>query len=124
MACQAAYESGGEWLEQCRAYLRENLDYLRSFLAEHIPEIRLVEPDGTYFAWLDCSGLGLSQRQLDDLIVNRAKLWLDAGHIFGGNAGQFQRVVLACPRATLKQALHQLHTAVKAERSSLHGHKI
>ena len=124
VACQAAYESGGEWLEQCRAYLRENLDYLRSFLAEHIPEIRLVEPDGTYFAWLDCSGLGLSQRQLDDLIVNRAKLWLDAGHIFGGNAGQFQRVVLACPRATLEQALHQLHTAVKAERSSLHGHKI
>lgn len=124
VACQAAYESGGEWLEQCRAYLRENLDYLRSFLAEHIPEIRLVEPDGTYFAWLDCSGMWLSQRQLDDLIVNRAKLWLDAGHLFGGNAGQFQRVVLACPRATLEQALHQLHTAVKAERSSLHGHKI
>ncbi|MBQ8237954.1 MAG: pyridoxal phosphate-dependent aminotransferase [Oscillospiraceae bacterium] len=124
VACQAAYESCDEWLEQCRAYLWENLDYLRSFLAEHIPEIRLVEPDGTYFAWLDCSGLGLSQRQLDDLIVNRAKLWLDAGHIFGGNAGQFQRVVLACPRATLEQALHQLHTAVKAERSSLHGHKI
>ena len=124
VACQAAYESGAEWLEQCRAYLRENLDYLRSFLSEHIPQISLVEPDGTYFAWLDCSGLGLSQKQLDDLIVNKAKLWLDAGHIFGGNAGQFQRVVLACPRATLKQALHQLHTAVKAERSSLHGHKI
>ena len=124
VACQAAYESGGEWLEQCRAYLRENLDYLRSFLTANIPEIKLVEPDGTYFAWLDCSGLGLSQRQLDDLIVNRAKLWLDAGHIFGGNGSQFQRVVLACPRATLEQALHQLHAAVKAERSYLHGHKI
>lgn len=127
VACQAAYTSGGEWLEQCRKYLRENLDYLRSFLANHIPEIRMVEPDGTYFAWLDCSDFGLSRGQLNDLIANRAKLWLDAGHIFGGNGGQFQRVVLACPRATLEQALRQLETAVKSlrtERSSLHGHEI
>ena len=114
VACQSAYTSGGEWLEQCRCYLRENLDYLRNFLAEHIPEIRLVEPDGTYFAWLDCSGLGLGKSDLNDLIVNRAKLWLDAGHIFGGDAGQFQRVVLACSRVTLKQALCQLEAAVKS----------
>ena len=124
VACQAAYESGGAWLAQCRAYLRDNLDFLRSFLAEQLPEIRLVEPEGTYFAWLDCSGLGLSQRQLDDLIVNRAKLWLDAGHIFGGNGSQFQRVVLACPKATLEQALTRLKAAVETERSTIHGHEI
>lgn len=112
-ACQAAYEAGGEWLDQCRAYLRANLDFLRDFLAEHIPEIRLVEPEGTYFAWLDCSGLGLSKQALNDLVVNRARLWLDAGHIFGGGAEQFQRVVLACPRKMLEQALCQLEQAVK-----------
>ena len=112
IACQAAYEGGGDWLDGCRAYLRDNLDFLRAFLAERIPRIRLVEPEGTYFAWLDCSGLGLSQEELDELIIRRAKLWLDAGHIFGGNGGQFQRVVLACPRATLRQALEQLAQAV------------
>ena len=61
---------------------------------------------------LDCSGLGLSQEALDEFIIRRAKLWLDAGHIFGGNGGQFQRVVLACPRVTLRQALEQLAQAV------------
>ncbi len=111
-ACQAAYQSGGEWLKQCKAYMRGNLDFLRGFLSEHLPQIKLVEPEGTYFAWLDCSGLGLSRKDLNDLIVNRAKLWLDAGHIFGGGADQFQRVVLACPRATLEQALLQLERAV------------
>lgn len=116
VACRAAYESGEEWLEQCSGYLRSNLDYLRGFLAEHIPEIKLVEPDGTYFAWLDCSGLNLSQDGLNDLIINRAKLWLDAGHIFGGNGGQFQRMVLACPRATLEQALFQIKSAVSSLR--------
>ena len=114
VACQAAYTEGGPWQIQCRAYMRANLDFLRSFLAQHIPQIKLVEPEGTYFAWLDCSGLGLSRRELNDLIINKAKLWLDAGHIFGASAEQFQRVVLACPRATLGQALLQLRSAVDA----------
>lgn len=111
-ACQAAYTSGGEWLEQCRKYMQDNLAFLRDYLARNIPRIRLVEPEGTYFAWLDCSGLGLSRQELNDLIVNDAKLWLDPGHIFGPTAEQFQRVVLACPRATLEKALAQLKNAV------------
>jgi cystathionine beta-lyase len=115
IACQAAYEQGGEWLDQCKAYMQGNLDFLRDFLAKNLPEMKLVEPEGTYFAWLDCSGLGLSKRELNDLVVNRAKLWLDAGHIFGGGAEQFQRVVLACPRRTLEQALTQLEQAVRGQ---------
>lgn len=116
VACQAAYESGSEWLEQCKVYLRSNLDFMRNFLQEHLPELHLVEPEGTYFAWVDCSGLGLSQRELNDLMINRAKLWLDAGHIFGENDGQFQRFVLACPRETLERALTQLERAVKMKK--------
>ena len=112
VACQAAYEGGEEWLTQCKAYLRANLDFTRAFLAEHLPQIRLVEPEGTYFAWLDCSALGLSCEALNDLVVNKAKLWLDGGYIFGKSGEQFQRVVLACPRQTLEQALLRLEKAV------------
>lgn len=116
VASKAAYEGGGEWLDQCRTYLQGNLDFLRAFLQARIPQIRLVEPEGTYFAWLDCSALNLCRRDLNDLIVRRAKLWLDAGHIFGQNSGQFQRIVLACPRTVLRQALEQLERAVTEER--------
>jgi len=113
VACQAAYEQGAQWLDECLAYIRGNLDYLRTFLQQRLPQIKLVEPQGTYLAWLDCSGLGLSKEALDELIIHKAKLWLDTGSIFGGDAGQFQRVVLACPRKTLAQALEQLEAAVK-----------
>ena len=113
VACQAVYENGAEWLTACKAYMRENLCYVRDFLAEHLPRIKLVEPEGTYFAWLDCSGLGLTKEELDDLVVNKANLWLDTGSIFGACAAQFQRVVLACPRATVVKAMENLKKAIR-----------
>lgn len=113
VATQAAYESGELWLTQCKCYLEGNLNFLRSFLRERLPGIRLVEPEGTYFAWLDCSGLGLDRNALNDLIINKAGLWLDAGHIFGARSASFQRMVLACPRKTLEKALLSLEAAVK-----------
>ncbi len=113
VAAQAAYEGGGQWLEECKAYMRENLNYVRAFLAERIPQIKLVEPEGTYLAWLDCSGLGLSKEKLDALIVEKANLWLDTGSIFGQGAEQFQRIVLACPKSTVEKAMEQLEKAVK-----------
>lgn len=111
-ACQAAYLEGEEWFEQCSRYLRENLDFFRRFLKERLPMLRLVEPEGMYFAWVDCSGLGLSGAQLEDLVVNKARLWLDSGHIFGRSGEQFERFVLACPRVTLETALKQLEAAI------------
>jgi cystathionine beta-lyase len=111
-ACQAAYEEGAQWLDECKSYMQGNLDYVRDFLKENLPMIKLVEPEGTYLAWLDCSGLGLSKEALDDLMIRKANLWLDTGSIFGECARQFQRVVLACPRATLEKAMEQLASAV------------
>ena len=115
VAAQAAYESGAEWLEQCRTYLKGNLDFLRDFLGRELPQVKLVEPEGTYFAWLDCSGLGLTGSELNSLVRDKARLWLDSGDIFGKNSAQFQRVVLACTRQTLRQALEQLKAAIQSE---------
>lgn len=112
IACAAAYRGGEQWLDACKAYMRRNLDYVRTYLAEHLPQIKLVEPEGTYFAWLDCSGLGLTKEELDELIIQKAKLWLDSGAIFGDAAAQFQRVVLACPKANVVKAMEQLRRAI------------
>lgn len=115
IACKAAYTGGEAWLDALKGYLQENLSYLRTYLQEQLPQVKLVEPEGTYFAWLDFRALGLGKTELNDLIINQAKLWLDAGHIFGTNSIQFQRIVLACPRSTLAQALEQLKQAIRKE---------
>lgn len=117
-ACVAAYNSGEEWLEEMKAYLKGNLDYVRSFLREKLPQVRLIEPEGTYLVWLDMSGLDRSKQELNDLILNKAKLWLDPGYIFGQEYEQFQRIVIACPRASLEKALNRLWQAVCETKNS------
>ena len=86
---------------------------MRDFVKENLPGIKLIEPQGTYFAWLDCSGLGMNKDELNDFIVTKAKLWLDGGHIFGESSELFQRIVLACPRATVEKAMENLKIAVQ-----------
>ena len=113
VACKAAYNGGEEWLKQCKAYMQENLRYVREFLQEKLPQIKLVEPEGTYVAWLDCTGLGLNKEQLDDLILHKAKIWLDTGSMFGACSALFQRVVLACPRSVVAEAMERLYDAVQ-----------
>jgi cystathionine beta-lyase len=113
VACKTAYQYGDTWLDELNTYLADNLAYLRDFVANNLPQVRLIEPEGTYLVWLDFRGLGLSTSQLEDLIINQAKLWLDSGSIFGKAGEGFQRVNIACPRSTLEQALRQLENAIR-----------
>lgn len=112
VACQAAYESGEAWLSELKTYLFENLNFLRDFLHEKLPEIKLIEPEGTYLIWLDFSGLNLTEREREWLIIEKAGLWLDSGAMFGPDGDGFERINIACPRETLAKALRQLEEAV------------
>lgn len=112
VACEAAYKEGAPWLDDLLVYLQENLSFVRQFLANNLPQIRLVEPQGTFLLWLDCHGLGLkNQKELDDFITYKAGLWLNSGTSFGPEGLQFQRLNMACPRATLEKALVRLEQA-------------
>ncbi len=112
VACQAAYEEGREWLEELKIYLKKNLDFVREYLQENLPQIHLIEPEGTYLIWLDFRELGLPENELEDLIVNKANLWLDSGAIFGKVGEGFERINIACPRSLLEEALNNLKTAI------------
>ena len=113
VACQAAYEEGAEWLAQLKVYLEENRKFVKAYLEEHLPEIRLIEPEGTYLLWLDFKALHLNEKELEHLIVDKAHLWLDSGAMFGPDGEGFERINIACPRATVEKALKQLEAAIR-----------
>lgn len=110
-AAQAAYEHGAEWLKELLAYIESNYQKTKAFFAEQMPKVKLIEPEGTYLLWLDFSAYGLTDEELDDIIINDANLWLDSGHIFGKAGRGFQRLNIACPWSTLENGLQHLAKA-------------
>ena len=112
-ACRTAYEQCAPWLDALIDYLSGNLDLLRGALRERLPEVKLVEPEGTYLAWLDFSGLGLNESEIADTLKHKARLWFDSGSKFGPEGAGFQRVNIACPRTVLAEAVERLTESFK-----------
>ena len=111
IAAEAAYRDGETWYNAVKDYIQDNIAYMRRFIQERLPQLRMIEPEGTYLVWVDFRSLGLDNAALEDLILNKAGLWLDSGAIFGAVGEGFQRFNVACPRATLTRALEQLAAA-------------
>ena len=112
-ACLSAYTKGDKWLSELKTYLKGNIDFLNEYVKNNIPVLKVIETQGTYLVWIDFSETGLSGKELDDFIREKAKLWLDDGSLFGKTGADFQRVNIACSRDYLKKALDRLKDAVK-----------
>lgn len=107
-ACAAAYKGGAPWLDELKVYLESNLKFIRTFLSEKLPHIKLVEPEGTYLIWLDFSNMNMTDEHIDSLLINKAGLWLDTGKIFGIGGEGFQRMNIACPLSTVEIAMSNI----------------
>ena len=114
VACQAAYEHGEAWLDELLPYLKGNVEFARNYIAQHMPSVRLVEPEATYLLWLDFRELGLNDADLNTFISEQAKLWLNDGPTFGPGGSGFQRLNAACPRSVLERGLQQLAAAINS----------
>ena len=112
VAAEAGYRSGEEWLGEVLAYIEGNYNFMRSYLAEHLPQLTLMPLEGTYLAWIDFSALGLDPADRTTFLMEEAKVWLNPGEIFGPEGADFERVNIACPRSLLAEALERIKTAV------------
>jgi cystathionine beta-lyase len=113
VAFEAAYAHGGDWLDELLPYLKANVNCLEEFLAERLPKVKLVRPEGTYLALLDCRDLGIDPAALNDFFLKKAGVYFSDGKIFGEEAAGFVRINFGCPRAMLLEALERIERAVK-----------
>ena len=116
----AAYNESEDWLEALLVYLKGNAEFLAEFLAQRMPQVKYQIPEATYLAWLDFRALGLSNEELWDLMIHKAKVATDNGPMFGlhGEGDGFQRLNFACSRARLTEALNRIADAVDALQKS------
>lgn len=113
-AVEAAYSNGTEWLDQCLAYVQENINYVDDFLKQNTPKIKIIRPQASFLLWLDCREMGLSQEALNDFFVDKAHLALNDGVSFGIEGTGFMRMNIASPRSILEKAMTQLAVAYQA----------
>jgi len=104
----AAYRHGGPWLDALIPYLHDNYILLRDTFRRHFPHLAVLPLEGTYLAWVDCRSLGVPSVELEEMLISDARVWLNAGSIYGAAGEGFLRVNLACPRAVLAEALRRL----------------
>lgn len=112
VATTAAYTCGASWRTKMLSYIKENIEFVDSFLRREIPQIRCVRPEASFLIWLDCRKLRLSQTDLVSLFQDKAHIILNDGTMFGNEAEGFMRLNVGCPRATLNEALNRLKTAL------------
>lgn len=108
VAATAAYSEGADWFDSVKSYIWENILFAKRYIEENASQIKVLVPEGTYLLWLDFSKTGLSDSEINDRVLNKAKVWLDSGSMFGKEGEKFQRINCATPRIILEDALKRI----------------
>jgi len=113
IALTAAYGQSEDWLEELLIYLQGNRDFLIQYIQSEIPQLKVNSPEATYLAWINFSNLGLSDEEVQKLLIEKAGLALEPGIKYGQEGSGYQRLNFGCPRKTLSIALERMKKAIK-----------
>lgn len=108
----AAYQEGAEWLDELRNYLSANYSYLKAYFEQYLPQFPVTQLEGTYLAWIDCRTLKRSSAEIEQLLIQKGKVWVNAGSLYGEAGEGFIRINIACPRQLLTEGLDRLRRAL------------
>lgn len=111
-AFETAYREGEQWLDALLDYLRETRDGIAVFLREQLPQIKLIESEGTYLLWLDCRALNMNDAALKRFFVHQAQVGLSPGAMFGEAGSGFMRLNIGAPRAVIMRVMDNIKCAV------------
>lgn len=110
----AAYNEGEEWLNQLVDYLHGNYEAMAEFCQRELPEFPITRLEGTYLVWMDCSSLGMPSDALEHALLDDARLWLNAGTMYGAEGEGYMRWNIACPRSVMLDGLNRFLNFVRS----------
>ncbi|MDR3138121.1 MAG: pyridoxal phosphate-dependent aminotransferase [Treponema sp.] len=115
-AGELAYTKCEAWLDAFLLVLKQNYEYVKDYIARHIPQIKVYPLEGTYLMWLDFRAFGLDQQALEQFMISEAEWFTDEGYLFGKEGSGFERINLACPLSVLEEAMDRLKKALAARK--------
>ena len=106
LAVEAAYNEGAEWIDELNQYLWGNYQALLAFFAEHLPQLKVFNLEGTYLVWVDITPTGLSADQIEEKLLSEAQVWVNSGTMYGAEG--YIRINIATQRARLMEGLRRM----------------
>uniref|UniRef100_UPI003FEF8C9F MalY/PatB family protein n=1 Tax=Candidatus Limisoma sp. TaxID=3076476 RepID=UPI003FEF8C9F len=110
----AAYNEGEEWLNQLVDYMHGNYEAMAEFCRRELAEFPITRLEGTYLVWMDCSSLGMPSDALEHALLDDARLWLNAGTMYGAEGEGYMRWNIACPRSVMLDGLNRFLNFVRS----------
>jgi cysteine-S-conjugate beta-lyase len=111
IASEEAYTHGDIYVDELMAYLAKNVETLEKFVRENLPEIKVIRPESTFLVWLDCTEMGMNDKDLNEFFLHKAKVGFNPGIMFGPGGNGFMRMNIGCPTLTLIQGLMRIREA-------------
>ncbi|WP_124059203.1 MalY/PatB family protein [Vaginisenegalia massiliensis] len=108
LATMTAYSKCGSWVQDLNEYIQSNELFVKKFLKENCPCIVPVNSEATYLMWLDISKMRVEMNQLQNWLVNKGKVAIMNGIVYGGNGEQFLRLNIGCSKGKIEQGLLRL----------------
>ena len=114
VATEAAYNYGEDWLYELIKYIEDNVDFAIDYIKNHMPQLKVKKPEGTYLLWVDFSNLNVDKKDLKNALINKGRIAFSDGSSFGIGGDGYYRINLACPRSMVLEGLKRIEFAIKS----------
>lgn len=109
---RAAYNEGGEWLDQVRDYIGANARYVSERVSAELPGVQAPVPGAGFGMWINFNGLGKTYEEVMTLLTDKARVAVSDGATFGDEGRGFVRLNIGVPRVVLAEAMDRIVGAV------------
>ena len=114
LATMSAYRYCSHWVDELNHYLESNQRYVKTFIQQKLPDVKVVDLEATYLMWLDVSKAVSDIPLLREKLISVGKVAIMDGSIYGGNGHQFLRLNIGCPKSKLVDGLDRMLKSFEA----------
>ena len=112
IATMTAYNECEYWVDELIKYTENNIRFVKEYLEKNIPELFCEIPDGSYFAWIDFSKLGISSEEFQKYLIDIGEVAVMPGLTYGEEGRYFLRLNVACSIKKVKDGLERIKKSV------------
>ena len=113
IALQAAYNEGEDWIDQLNVYLWENYQALKTFFKDNLPQLEIIDLEGTYLVWVNVRTTGMTGNKLTEKLLKEGKVFVNRGTMYGKTTGEdYIRINIAMPRSLMLEGLKRMKSVI------------